>query len=130
MAVYALYVPSARRPVADLDMEIFPSREIAGYILKQRVQSGTSITFWLRDGKARHSERIVKAWPVWDETGYMRVWLRKAADPAPALLERPDEEWLVKETGGLERIPWVDGEESLILSDTGERALNRPRIAV
>lgn len=127
MPVYALYVPSARRPVADLDMEIFPSREVTGNILKQRVQSGSSITFWLRDGKISHRDRAVKAWPLWDETGYMRVWLRKAADPAPALLERPDEEWLVRETGGLERIPWVDGEESLILSDTGERALNRPR---
>ncbi|QJD53842.1 hypothetical protein SEA_KELA_282 [Streptomyces phage Kela] len=128
MAVYALYVPSARRPVADLDMEVFPSREVAGNILKQRVQSGTSLAFWVRDGRVRHTERPVKAWPVWDETGYFRVWLRKAADPVPALLERPDEEWLIRETGGLERIPWVDGEESLILSDTGERALNRPRL--
>lgn len=127
MTVYVLYVPSARRPVADLDMEVFPSREVAGNILKQRVQSGTSLTFWARDGRLRHTERKIKAWPVWDETGYYRVWLRKAADPVPALLERPDEEWLVRETGGLERIPWVDGEESLILSDTGERALNRPR---
>lgn len=126
MAVYVLFVPSARRPVADLDLEIFPSREVAGNILKQRVQTGTSITFWVRDGKISHRDRKVKAWPVWDETGYYRVWLRKAADPVPALLERPDEEWLVRETGGLERIPWVDGQESLILSDTGERALNRP----
>lgn len=129
MAVYALYVPSARRPVADLDMEVFPSREVTGNILKQRVQSGTSLTFWVRDGKVSHLDRKHKIWPVWDETGYMRVWLRKAADPVPALLERPDEEWLVRETGSLERIPWVDGEESLILCDTGERALNRPRPA-
>lgn len=128
MAVYALFVPSARRPVADLDMEVFPSREVAGNILKQRIQSGTSLTFWVRDGKISHRDRKLKAWPVWDDTGYYRVWLRKAADPVPALLERPDEEWLVKETGGLERIAWVDTEESLILSDTGERALNRPRI--
>lgn len=127
MPVYALYVPSAVRPVADLDMETFPSREVAGKVLQQRVQTGASLTFWSRDGKVSHMRREMKAWPIWDETGYYRVWLRRAADPVPALLERPDEEWLIRETGGLERIPWTDGEESLILSDTGERALNRPR---
>lgn len=129
MPVYALYVPSARRAVADLDMETFPSREVAGNTLKRRVQSGTSPTFWTREAHLPHGGHAVKAWPVWDESGYFRVWLRRAAEPVPALLERPDEEWLVRETGGLERIPWVDGEESLILSDTGERALNRPRFA-
>lgn len=127
MTVFALYVPSARQPVADLDMEAFSSREVAGNTLKERIRTGSSRVFYIRDGHGRFSERPRRAWPVWDTTGYFRVWLRKAADPVPALLERPDEEWLVRETGGLERIPWVDGEESLILSDTGERALNRPR---
>lgn len=127
MRVYALYVPSARRPVADLDMELFPSREVAGKTLQRRVLTGTSRTFYLRHGRRGFTSQPEHSWPVWDETGYYRVWLRKAADPVVALLSRPDEEWLIRETGGLERLPWTDGEaDGLSLSDTGERALHKP----
>ncbi|AXH66434.1 hypothetical protein SEA_SATIS_285 [Streptomyces phage Satis] len=131
MAVYGLYVPSSRRPVADLEMEVFASREVAGKTLQRRVLTGTSRTFFTRQSHIRFSlaDHPEKAWPVWDETGYMRVWLRRAADPVPGLLSRPDEEWLIRETGAVERIPWTDDtEDTLFLSDTGERALNRPRV--
>lgn len=127
MAVYALFVPSARRPVADLEMEVFASRELAGRTLQRRVLTGTSRTFYVRHAGRRFAKHPERAWPVWDETGHYRVWLRRAADPVPGLLSRPDEEWLVRETGAVERLPWVDGEESLLLSETGERALTRPR---
>lgn len=63
-------------------------------------------------------------WLVWDEMGYMWVWLCKVVDFVLVLLEWLDEEWLVKEIGGLECIFWVDGEESLIFFDIGECVLN------
>lgn len=126
MAVYALFVPSARRPVADLEMEVFPSREVAGKTLQRRVLTGSSRTFYLRHAGRRFTDHPERAWPVWDETGYFRVWLRKAADPVPDLLSRPDEEWLIRETGAVERLAWVDSPETLVLSDTGERALHTP----
>jgi hypothetical protein len=128
VAVYALYVPSARRPVADLEMEVFDSLEFAGRMLQLRVLAGASRTFYVRQGRVRQKmgEHPQRARPVWDETGYYRVWLRKAADPVPEVLSRPDEEWLIRETGAVERLSWIDGEETLFLSETGERVLNRP----
>jgi hypothetical protein len=128
VAVYALFVPSARRPVADLELEVFASRELAGRMLQRRVLTGISRTFYLRHAGRRFAEHPERAWPVWDETGYYRVWLRKAADPVPDLLSRPDEEWLIRETGSVERLPWVDGAQTLALSATGERALSNPAI--
>lgn len=130
MTVYALFVPSARRPVADLELEAFPSREVASRTLQRRVLTGASRTFYVRHAGRRFTTHPERTWPVWDETGHYRVWLRKAADPVPEILSRPDEEWLVKETGAVERLAWVDGEESLSLSETGERALSHPRMTV
>lgn len=109
-------------------MEVFASLEFAGKMLRLRVLTGVSRTFYVREEAVRRVmvEPPQCAWPVWDETGHYRVWLRKAADPVPALLSRPDEEWLIRESGTVERLPWADGEEVLVLSDTGERALTRP----
>lgn len=122
--VYALYVPSARRPVGGMEMERFPSREICGRMLQQRVRTGTSRTWYVRQAHLR--DRPEQTWPMADETGYLRVWLRGRDEPEPGLLSRPDEEWLVRETGGIEKIEWVDGPDCLWLSEDGGMAMNLP----
>jgi hypothetical protein len=123
--MYALYVPTARRPVSGVTMERFASKELAARILVERNSTGKSKTFYTADGKQPWDRPPVE-FPLADETGYMRVFLRKAKDPVPELLSRPDEEWVVREGGKrgvVERLPWGDGDESAV-ADWRRRALH------
>lgn len=126
--LYALYVPTARTPTSGLDMERMPSREQTGRCLLERNLLGAGRTWFLGDEPARYGRtRPVRQWHDADETGYMRVFLRYAADPVPGLLEEPDEEWLVNpggKRGLVVRLPWAatDG-EVLALARDGVRVL-------
>jgi hypothetical protein len=117
--VYALYIPTARRPVSGIGMEMFSSREFAGNILKERNATGRSRTFYVgMDRRTSGADWPKARFPDADETGYMRVFLRYARERAPGLLDRPDEEWIVREGGSrgvVERLPWGDGDERLTL---------------
>lgn len=115
MAVYGVYVPTAKRPVSGLAMELFPSQEVAGWCLLERGVDRAGRTWYLEDRQllkglplARHPRAV---WELADETGYMRVWVRRARDPIPRLSDTPDEEWLVEaggKRGRLVRLPWDD----------------------
>lgn len=113
MAVYALYIPTARRPVSGIEMEKFPSREHTGRILKQRNNTKRSKTYYVIE-RERCSDQERGYFQAADMTGYMRVFLRYAADPVPGLLDTPDEEWIL-EKGGKEgvvlRLQWMEGED-------------------
>lgn len=115
MAVYALYVPTARRPVSGIEMEKFPSREHTGRILKWRNNTKRSKTYYVVE-RERPADQEHGYFQDADRTGYMRVFLRYAADPVPGLLDTPDEEWIL-EKGGKEgivvRLPWREGDERL-----------------
>lgn len=124
MTVYALYVPTACRPVSGIAMEVFPSREVTGRMLLQRNATQHSKTFYVGAPKVSHRLLPEAEFPLADETGYMRVLLRKAADPVPALRDTPDEEWVVRgggERGVVERLPWQAFGEKL----TVDRRANR-----
>lgn len=128
MRVYGIYVPTARTPSSGLEMESFPSREVAGRHLIERCHQGAGRTWYLRDGNRRECwPRPVRLWEDADETGYYRIFLRYAADPVPGLLETPDEEWLVNpggKRGVLVRLPWEDSDgEVLRLTKQGVRVL-------
>lgn len=131
MPVYALYIPTARRPVSGIGMECFASRELTGRVLKARNVHEETHTFYVGDPRPKSfadwpKRRFTEA----DETGYMRVFLRYARDPVPGLLDRPDEEWVVREGGQMgvvERIPWSDGDEDLVLAD-GFRLYVKPAV--
>jgi len=119
--LYVLYVPSAVKPVTGMVMERFTSREICEAALKVRNETGRYRLFTDRSGKyVSPGDRPLVTWPVFDETGYMRVWFDLDGDEWPGPLSRPDEEWIVTERGKVERIPWVDSEEeSLYLANGG-----------
>jgi hypothetical protein len=116
MPVYALYVPTGRRPVSGIGMEKFASRELTGRVLRERNATGRSRAFYVGAPTPKgFSDRPVREFPLADETGYMRVFLRYARDPVPGLLDRPDEEWIVVEGGAqgvVVRMPWSDGDGS------------------
>ena len=113
MPLYALYVPTAHAAVSGLGLERFTSRELAERILKERNATCRSKTFYVSDGK-QPWERPEQAFPWADASGYLRVYLRKAADPVPSPLDTPDEEW-VTEPGGRQgkvvRLVWSPGTE-------------------
>lgn len=115
MAVYVLYVPTARRSVWGIEMEKFPSREETARILKERNNTKRSRTYYVVD-RERPSDQTRGFFQDADKTGYMRVFLRYAKDPVPGLLDTPDEEWIL-EKGGREgvvvRLPWMEGDEKL-----------------
>jgi hypothetical protein len=117
VAVYGIYVPTARIPTSGLEMECFPSREVTGRCLLGRCDLGASSTWFVRDGNRRTTwPRPVHQWADADETGYMRVFLRRAADPVPGLLDTPDEEWLVNpggKRGVLVRLDWEHNEAEI-----------------
>ena len=117
MAVYGIYVPTARTPTSGLEMECFPSREVTGRCLLERCEIGAGGTWYLSDGKGHKVwPRPVRQWDDADETGYMRVFLRYAADPVPGLLDEPDEEWLVNpggKRGKVLRLPWEENEAEI-----------------
>jgi hypothetical protein len=119
--LFGLYVPSAVKPVSGLVMEHFPSRDVCASALKKRNETGTSHLFTDRaKGYVSLSARPFMTWPVFDETGYMRVWTAWTGDDWPGPLSRPDEEWIVTESGKVERIPWTDAEtEPLYLANGG-----------
>jgi hypothetical protein len=108
--LFGMFVPSAKRPVMGLVIEWFPSRDVCAGELKTRVRSGRGRLFTDMSGKyLAPMDRKVVEYPVFDETAYFRVWLRPVVDP-PELLSRPDEEWIVLESGKVERIAWADTE--------------------
>lgn len=111
--LFGLFVPSAVKPVVGMVMERFPSREFAGRTLQRRVLTGKSDLYSIYD---RHA--VPTTWPVLDETAYMRVWLRAKKD-VPHPLSRPDEEWIIKESGAVERIAWIDGESEPLKMGAG-----------
>lgn len=116
MAVYALYIPTARRPVSGIEMEKFPSQEQAALILKQRNNTKRSDTYYVAEREDRAADAVRGFWQSADRTGYMRVFLRSAADPAPGLLDTPDEEWILEKdgkTGVVIRLPWLAGDEEV-----------------
>jgi hypothetical protein len=120
MAVYALYIPTAKRPVSGVGLERFPSREVTGRILLQRNNTGRSRTFYVTSAKVSWIERPEEEFPLADETGYMRVFLRRSADSVPDLLDTPDEEWVVREGGKrgvVQRLRWAEGQEKLTIAD-------------
>jgi hypothetical protein len=125
--VYALYVPSAVKPVTGLVMERFPSREVCGQTLKIRLATGSSRLFTDPSGRwMPPASRPLMEWPVFDETGYMRVWTSWTGDDFPGLLSRPDEEWVVSESGKVERLAWADSEtDELYLANGGAWANSR-----
>lgn len=115
MVVYFLYVPTARGSVSGIEMEKFQNREHVARILKRRNNTKRSDTFYVVE-RERPSDQERGYFQQADKTGYMRVFLRKAADPEPGLLDTPDEEWIL-EKGGKEgvvvRLPWVEGDEKI-----------------
>lgn len=119
MPVYALYIPTAGRPVTGVGMERFASRELAGRVLKERNATKRSRSFCIDVPRPVSGSGWPEAkFPDADKTGYMRVFLRYAADPAPSLLDTPDEEWIVREggrTGVVERLPWSRGDERVVV---------------
>lgn len=119
MAVYVLYVPTARYPVTGIEMEKFNSREVAANTLKRRNNTKRSNTFYVAEREARSSDAARGFWQQADRTGYMRVFLRYAKDPVPSLLDTPDEEWIL-EKGGRDgivvRLPWMTGDEAVSAS--------------
>lgn len=117
MAVYGIYVPTARTPTSGLELECFPSREVTGRCLLARCELGAGSTWFVRDGNRRALfPRPVHQWADADETGYLRVFLRRAADPVPGLLDTPDEEWLVNpggKRGVVVRLEWEHNEKEI-----------------
>lgn len=115
MTVYVLYVPTARRSVTGIALEKFSSREFTAKTLLRRNATGIGPTFYL-DDNSRAWDKSDAVFPDADETGYMRVFLRRATDPVPDLLDTPDEEWIV-ESGGrrgiVHRLPWTDGDDTV-----------------
>ena len=117
MAVYVLYVPTARHTVRGVEMEKLPSIEHTKRILKRRNNTKRSDTYYVVD-RERPSDQTRGFFQQADRTGYMRVFLRRAADPVPGLLDTPDEEWIL-ERGGRNgdgvviRLPWMEGDEWL-----------------
>jgi hypothetical protein len=113
--LYAIHVPTARTPTSGLELERIPSREEAGRCLLTRCQLGSGHTWFVSDSDRDRWPRPVRQWEDADETGYMRVFLRKARDPVPRLTDTPQEEWLVNPGGRrgiVVRLPWEasDGE--------------------
>jgi len=125
--LYGIYVPTARTPVAGLDLERFPSREQAERELRRRTLTGASTTWYVRDRSERSHRRTrrTQVWDAADDTNYMRVFLRYASDPVPSLLDVPDEEWIVepgRNRPQVIRLPWeeVPG-ETITLRTNGVR---------
>ena len=145
--LYAIYVPTARTPTSGLELERMPSREVTGWCLLERNSLGAGRTWFLGDNPSRSgANRPVRVWEDADETGYMRVFLRKATDPVPRLTDTPHEEWLVNPGGkngrGLVvRLPWeASDDEAVVVARDGLRVLpagtapapapaSRPRVA-
>jgi len=108
--LYGLYVPTARMPVAGLDLERFPSREQAERELRRRTLTGASTTWYVRDWRER-SPRRTQVWDAADDTNYMRVFLRSASKMVPSPLGVPDERWIVKAgrtRPTVIRLPWEE----------------------
>ena len=133
MPVYALYIPTARRSVSGIEMEKFASREHTARILKRRNNTKRSNTYYVVD-RERPSDQERGFFQDADRTGYMRVFLRYAADPVPGLLDTPDEEWIL-ERGGKEgvvvRLPWTELDERVsakgeLFSVVPDRGIPRP----
>lgn len=126
--LYAIYVPTARTPTSGLELERMPSREVAGNALRDRNEFGAGSTWLLGDRPERvGGVRPVRVWEDADETGYMRVFLRKATDPVPQLTDIPHEEWLINpggKRGLLVRLPWEASDtEAVLLARDGLRIL-------
>lgn len=124
--MYALYFPSAVRPVGGVTLEYFLNRELAARLLMQRNRLGVSPVYWAHLGRQRYLERPVWNFPNADETGYLRAFQNHLSSP-PGLLERPDEEWLVETTSRgadkVVRIPWCDGDDSHVVLAVGGESL-------
>ena len=117
MPVYALYIPTASEPVTGIRMERFASRELTGRVLLVRNATKRSRTFYF-GGKApvRVGDHPEADFFQADSTGYMRVFLRMAADPVPQLGDTPDEEWIVEKggrQGKVVRLPWTSTRERI-----------------
>jgi hypothetical protein len=120
VTVYALYIPTAKRPVSGIGLERFPSREVTARILLERNDTGRSRTCYVTSAKVSWVERPEEVFPLADETGYMRVFLRRSAHSVPDLLDTPDEEWVVREGGKrgvVQRLRWEEGQEKLTIAD-------------
>lgn len=147
MAVFGVYVPTARHPLRGLAMEKFPSQEVAGWCLLERTADRTGRTWYLRDLPGLKgvlpSQHPRQVWETADETGYMRVWIRRNRDGTPRPSDTPDEEWLVGEggkRGRLVRLPWEDLDATPVRQPAGRtgagagsaptRRVNVPQAAV
>lgn len=131
MPVYALYVSTANHRVPGIRLERFASRELTGRILLERNATGRSLTYHLPDGRpARIGDRPEAVYPLADSSGYMRVFLRKAADEVPDLRDVPDEEWIVEKggrRGKVVRLPWKKGREKTLVNRFRDRLTVIPR---
>jgi hypothetical protein len=120
VSVYALYIPSAHAPHFSIPLEVFASQELASRILKERNATRRSRTFLVGAPRptAVHTHPVADFHGA-DATGYFRVFLRRAADPVPGLLDTPDEEW-VTDPGGRQgkvvRLPWTRGTERVVVN--------------
>lgn len=119
--LFALYVPTMNHPVMGLQMEWFTSIPVCEKELIRRTRTGRGQMHtdrsmkWMPPSMLPHME-----WPLFDESGYMRVWRASRYEMWPDVLSLPDEEWVTTEYGEVERIEWTDsGPEHLYLANGG-----------
>jgi hypothetical protein len=86
-------------------LELFPSREVAGRLLRARIKDRRSKTYLLTENPRKY-ERPEQDFPLTETTASLAVWLRTMADGPPGPTVIPDERWSIAPTGGLLRAPW------------------------
>lgn len=118
MAVYVAYRESSLRSTGlGTELELLPSQEHAGRVLRRRVRLHHSETYYLhQDPKVWHALRPQRDFPGTDHSAYFMVWLLAKAQGLPRADQRPHERWTVTDRGGLVRTAWT-GPHTLLGDD-------------